>query len=385
MATNPRNKKPASPTSWERVHVIEGDPCLVRFALDMILSEAGSPLRIRLTSDDMPQLRQLLTTFPLFDTPPAYIFLEPNADACARLLDIIQSGKIKATALVILAGETGLDGRTVIAKEAKKFKRVMRLEPIAADDTRGLLEHLKGWQEESGISLDKASIEFLKANRPVRPIKGAKGADAQALDLEVLESELTKVATVAKANGKVCPEGAVAQLCDFDAAPQDVWSFVRSASNGDTRKALRYLDDMGVAKDNLGPLWLLLSQLEFLISVESVRAAKKGIVPEALAILLSENPFAGKYTLPSGEMPSKAVRIKAVNSWRIRKALEEGVPDLERLVASYRSVVNAIRDIRSDIPVSVATLLLTLALAGLCQYEAPLSAPQEAENRVVTE
>jgi DNA polymerase III delta subunit len=365
--------------------VIEGDPCLARFALDMVTEEAGGAYRVRLGAEDAKTLRATLTAFNLFDAAPTYVVFEPNADMATRLLEIIESGKMTASALIILAGETGLDGRTALARSAKKNKRVMRMEPLASDDARGLTEHLKGWQEEARVVLDAASVSYIRANRPLRSVRGAKAGDPQVIDLDALESELAKVAVVARAERAGATPDLIAQLCDFDSAPSDVWSFVRAATSGQTRRALALLDEMAVAKDNLGPLWLLLSQLEFLISVESVRAARKGALPDQVAAILSENPFAGRFALPSGEMPTRTAKAKAVNSWRIKKALEEGVADLDRLSASYRAVVNAVRDIRSDVPANVVTLKLALALAGSSRYDAPLSAPDEAENRPASE
>lgn len=369
-----KNSKPSNVAlsdSWHKIHVLQGDPCLCRFAMDTISEELGEPIRIRLSgSDGIFEVRRYLTIFSSYSDPLILILSQITSDVANALVEIATSGRIRISTVIVLAGENGLDGRSSLAKEVKKRKRVVYLDPIEADNLERYIQHLDNWQKAMGVTLDEDSRRFLIQQRPLRLAKGDKNQEIRLVDLESLESELSKLVPILKTQKQI-KRGLAEIICEFDALGMDTWKFINTCIKGDAPSALAILDDMGISKDTLSPLWLLLSQLEFMIGIVSCQGL--GMQPDQIVSHMSQNPYSGRFLLPGGLEPDKKAKIPTVNPWRVRKTIEAGLPTMDRLVSSYQGTVNAIRDIRSSVPIEVVCLKLVLSLSGMARYDNPLS------------
>jgi hypothetical protein len=364
-------KTTKSAGSWGRVFVIGGEPFQCEQHAHQAIGEATAR-RFR-RGDGGDTVSSALTEFSMEDTPDAVVVSSPNADVLKGCLDAVESGGMTASALVVVTPGGTLDGRSAFAKAAQKGGRVFYHDYLGVEHPQGLEAFLDAWREYSGVGIDGPARSWLLSNAPtiLASVKSASGGsrEAEVFDLPWLASELEKPMIVRKYGGGAITLSDLRTYCKFSRAV-DAFAVVREAVSGSRQRALEMLDSAGISQANSGVLYLLASQLAFLVGLKSLWDA--GVRDQAvLAEKLSSASYYSRYLDDHWREIEGAG--KSVNPWRVRKALEDvrGL-DSVRLSAQYRAVVSALRDIRTGLSGEVVVPYLVLALAGDVPYDEPL-------------
>ena len=375
MAAKKAKKPVKKSIDWSKVFVFSGEPLQVQMGVDAAIKSVETPPVTRFTKDDSPKtIFSTLTKFQL-EEPSDIVWLNfPTADQLKTCMEVLEAQSITASILIISTPGDSLDGRSAFAMAANKNKRVWMFEYIQAGDSHALEAHLKDWEKgmEMKINPDAKSWLVKKAPTYAVKIKTATGKkEAEAYDLLDLEAELEKIAIVRQYEGGSISLDDVVNFCFFNYA-QDVWGFVAAATVGDKALIMRHLDQMDVGKTDQGSLWLLISQLGFLISVRSLMDL--GIQDTfELQRLIPSDRYIGRYLLPDWT-EAEARPAATVNPYRIQKAMESvyGITSAQ-LGAKYAAVMSGIRDLRAGLHPEIVIPYLTLALAGSIDYSSPLA------------
>ena len=370
-----RKSKSNAPGHWEKVWIIGGDSCLCRFEIEAAVDESGAGSTQKFgKGDSIRSVRTALTGFSMDERPSAVVVFNPLAEMHKMLLEVIQEGPFTAAALIVVTPGDTLDARAALVAAATKNKRLFYYSPIEAGERYALAEHLNGWEESLSVKIDRDAREWLLSNAPtlsskVKTTGGKK--ELEVYDLDFFEAELGKMGRYRQTVGGSVTLDDVKTMCNFGQGT-DIWALVKSATTGRGAEALRLLEDMSDAKGSSTALWLILSQLDFLIGLKSLLNA--GIRnPDDIQQRMSPHVYMGKYFDDSWELPSDTKVCSPVNVWRIKKALEGDLSmTLGQLSTQYIATVSAVRDLRAGLSERIVMPYYCMALAGMAPYSEPL-------------
>lgn len=371
--TNKANQPNKAANGWERVYVLGGDPFLCESTLAGILQDLGGPSKRRYgKTDGVATVRNALLAFSFEEIADAILLAHPSADQMKACLDVVESPGMTASAFVVMTPGDTLDARMAFASRASKHKRVLYLEPIEKERRQDLAQHLKDWEEGTGQSFAPEARQWILANAPVcsMKMKGAAGKrETEVYDLLCLENELEKLLSLKAQDPGPITLKDLEEIVHFQ-QDTDVWEFIRSAVSGQAEALLTLLGKMAQSQNAQGALWLLASQLEFLLGVKTLR--ERGFDgAERIASEMARNPYLGRYLGEDWQERESVPDPPAVNVWRVRKALEQPRGGLDRLSRQYQSVLSALQDLRAGLDEQVVFPFLALALADQHPYARP--------------
>lgn len=354
-------------TDWARVYVVGGEPCLAGFAVDAVVDKCGGHSR-RYGKPEAEPMKAALTEF-VMDEADVIVVTDPSAEMLRACFEIVDSGRLTATALVVVTPGGSLDGRTTFAAAANRAKRIYYYEPLEVNRIDLLQKHLADWENSCGVNFDSEAREWVMRNAPTI-LMSVKGKEVEVFDLLSLESEIDKASSVARVESVQISLELVKSTCQFERAG-DIWGLVSGALGGKRSDVLAHLEK-GVGGKGEGVLWLLLSQLAFFVCLKSL--CKEGISNEQeLCKHLSSAEYLGCYLSDHWEILESIPPPAPVSPWRVRKGLESSAEwALEGLSARYAAVTSAIRDLRAGLSAEIVLPYLTLALCGDVVYEEPL-------------
>jgi len=350
---------------------------MVRLLSYSIIQESGAKSKVRLDKNDScSDLRTHLTASNFFEEIPAVWINNPSANQIKVIAEIINDNLLTVPALVISTPGDSLDGRMGFTTAANKAKRIMYCPFIIAGDRNGLKSHLMEWQSGVGVTIENDALLYLLNNAPtsIQKIKsGSTKKDQEIYDLDVLESELDKLICLCKYEKSKITVDYVKNICKFDHS-KDVWSFISTCNSGNSSSIYRFLHSMLYEKSSESSLWLLLSQIEFLIDVKTHLDC--GISnPNDIVDKLSEANTYGKYLdnnwepIPLENLP----KVNIVNTYRVIKAIEScNETNINKLTGQYQAVLNALMDLRNGISTEIVYPYLALALSSAKIYLQPL-------------
>jgi hypothetical protein len=193
--------------------------------------------------------------------------------------------------------------------------------------------------------------------------------DTEVYDLSLLECELDKIVPLCKSEeNREISIADVREFCVFDQV-LDIWAFIKNTVNGDYKPSIELLNGMLDQQGSSSILWLLNSQIAFLIQLKEYR--HRGIRDYLeLQKLMGENNHFGKYLNNHWEEMEPSSQLPAINPWRIRKACEsiDGW-DISILTRQHNAVANAIIDLRSGGSEDIVMPYLVLSLCGIVNYD----------------
>jgi DNA polymerase III delta subunit len=356
--------------NWKKVWVVSGDPCLIRFALEAI-TEGKSIKRHFYKNDDISDLKKILTTYSLI--PQKIIIYDPSAEALKLCSEVIEANRLLLEALIVVVWGDNIDGRISFYVKAQKNKRLVNYSYIEANDKQSLLKYISEWQRCSEKEISGEARQWLSNNAPIIyekiKISGTK-KDAEVYDLQLLESELNKILSLCNYEKRNIELNDVVEFCNFDQVV-DIWSFIKFIINSDYANSVKILDKMIDQQGTHSILWLLNSQLAFLIQLKQY--LNEGITDiSVLQKNMSHKEYLNKYYDDNWQEVTGVVD-PSINPWRIRKAIESsGNWAIGKLILQYQSVVNAIIDMRSGGQEDIVMPYLLLALCGVVNYDKSL-------------
>ena len=358
--------KNSTKNNWEEVTVIAGEPCLARLSLDTLLDIKDRVHRFY-KGDDVSTLKSVLSSHSLIK--PKVVLYDPNAESLRVCLDVVETGTLIAKALIVVVSGDSVDGRMSFYSKAQKNKRLINYPYIGSDNPQSLLKFLSGWQIDSGVNITGDGKKWILDNAPtvVVKLKSNTKKDVEVYDLECLDSELSKLITYCKSESISIDLPDLKEFCSF-VQTNDIWSFISAVVTGDYQTALTLMRDIHTEHGLNGILWLLNSQIAFLVQVKDL--VGKGYDSDGIASQMNYGRFFGKYTIGDWEEIDHPA-IPAINPWRVKKAMEtmrNSFCTMDRLMSQQQSVCNAIIDSRSGMPEDIIMIYLVLSLCGITKY-----------------
>ena len=205
---------------WSRVYVIGGDPCLSGWAVDAAVEKCGGQVRRYSKMDAVGVVKSALTEF-IIDDADAIIITDPSAEMLRTCQNIIESSTLTASALIVITSGTNLDGRTSFASAASKAHRIYYYDFIVAYRLDLLIQHISDWEKSCNIKFSVDARNWIVSNAPTLLVS-IKGRDTEVFDLLCLESEIDKLAIVAKFENVTLSLELARSICRFQRAG-DVW------------------------------------------------------------------------------------------------------------------------------------------------------------------
>lgn len=373
MAAKAKTKKAdLSLGDWDKVYVIGGEPWKCQSGVQSAINKANAARVVHYSKHDAASaLVGSLTRFVWDDELETVVLQNPSAEQIKACYECIMPGPISAAALIIVTPGDALDGRSAFAMKAKKSDRVWYFDFPESNNNYHISQHLSGWEKDTNLKFHPDAKKWILANAPttIAKIRTAKGkADAEVYNLIELENELDKLIVTHEA-GDTIDLHTTSQMCDFTQTV-DAFRFVAAVNSNDIKYILHSLDHMGLSATNQGELWLLASQLSFMMTVKTLSDLGKSesqIVDE-----LNAQKYLGKYLQQDWSEPP-SVEPKNVNPWRVGKVLSliESI-SAETLGKQYCATINAVKDLRSGVDTDVVIPYLTLALMNRLDYSVSL-------------
>jgi DNA polymerase III delta subunit len=368
-----KKKKVDKIEAWDKVWVISGEPCMARLSLNSLIEENGIKKTKRFYKDsDIKFLRSSLTTFSMIKDL-AIIVYDPNAEMLRICQEAVENNCVAVKMLIVATIGDSLDGRASFAVKAKKNSRIMDFSYIEAKDTIMLGRHIKNWEQGSEVTINPQALKWIYSNAPITiaKVKGEGGKkDAEVYDLGLLEAELDKITYLCNYEGRNMELSDVQTYCDFNQVA-DVWDFIRLALNGDYKQSRNLLDKLLDQQGLNSALWLLYSQLCFLIQLKHF-VNEYGDSVDGLVNKMTYKQYLGKY-YDDNWQECEPVNEPTVNFWRIKMAVQSSNNwTVENLVTQYNAVTNAILDMRASGSEDIVIPYLLLSLSGKANYSVPL-------------
>jgi hypothetical protein len=298
---------------------------------------------------------------------PSIVLYEPNAEALRICLSVVESNYMAAKALVVVVNGDNIDGRISFYSKASKNKRLSNYPYIETTDRQKFLKFLSGWESDTEIKISGEAKKWLLDNAPTVSVKSKSAAkNIDVYDLEILNAELVKFSALCNEEGVLLKD--IREFCEFEQT-SDIWLFISSVVTGDYSTAFDVLD--GVVADNGANslLWLLNSQIVFLIQIKDLLI--RGVSdPTQIQNRLNYKRYLNKYTdYDCNELP--VVNEPAINPWRIRKAIDtlrNPFCTMSRLSLQQQYIANAIMDLRFGLPEDIILPYVILSLCGVANY-----------------
>lgn len=373
MATKAKSKKAdLNLGDWDKVYVLGGEPWKCQSGVQSAISKANASRVIRYSRHDtVSALVGSLTRFVWDDELETVVLLNPSADQIKACYECVMPGPISAAALIIVTPGDALDGRSAFSMKAKKADRVWYFDFPESSNSYHISQHLSEWEKDTKIKFHPDAKKWILSNAPttIAKIKTVKGkADAEVYNLLELENELDKL-YVTHEPGEIIDLHTAASVCDFTQTV-DAFRFVSAVHNNDKEYILHSLDHMGLSATNQGELWLLASQLSFMMVVKSMsdlRMSESQILEE-----LTNQKYLGKYLQQDWTEPPE-IEPKSINPWRVNKVLSlVSSISAQSLANQYCATLNAIKDLRSGVDTEVIITYFALALMGRLDYSVSL-------------
>jgi len=350
-------------SSWQKVSVIAGEPLLARLSLNSILNKAQIIKRFYKGEIDV-NFNALLTVNSIRKF--TIVLHDPTADILRECLNVIESGKLNAHALVIMISGDNIDGRISFYSKAKKNNRIINYPYIENIDRQKFLQFLSGWEVDNNIKISNESKKWLLDNAPTISVKiKSANKNIDTYNLDVLNSELNKLFSITDKEIQLID---IKEFCVFEQT-SDLWAFISAIITCNYELAFYMFDSIVDENGFNSLLWLLNSQIAFLIQIKDL--LNRGIAdPTQIQSQLNYNRYLNKYTgndwnkLDTKEEPT-------INPWRIRKGIEtlkHPNCSLSRLVNQQTNISNIITDFRFGFSEDILHSYLVLSLCGVVNY-----------------
>lgn len=360
-----KTKSVVNTKNWEKVWVIGGEPCLVHLSLSHLL-DASERIKRYYKGDDVSGLYSVLN----IRSPkrPTVVLYEPNAEMLKTCLSVVESNYMAVKALIVVVQGDNIDGRISFYSKASKNNRLTNYPYIETSDRQTFLKFLSGWESDMGIKISGEAKKWLLDNAPTVSVKiKASNKNVDAYDLETLHSELIKFSALYKGEEGISLSD-IREFCEFEQT-SDIWLFISSVITGDYVTAFTVMDSV-VAEHGINSLlWLLNSQIAFLIQIKDLLI--NGVTdPTEIQNKLNYKRYLNKYTdVDCNEL--SAVNEPAINPWRIRKAIDtlrNSFCTMSRLSLQQNHIANAITDLRFGFPEDILLSYVILSLCGVTIY-----------------
>ena len=355
--------------SWNKVHVLEGDPSYIFHMIKLIQEELGNPEIIKYSnSSSADTIKSALVAFPFFDNPNLIVISEPNADILKMCLELAES-TFHASGLILTCENNNFDARLSFISKANKNKRVSYFQPLQGDE---IIKYIKDWSIESNIKLESDCFSWFVKNGPtmITKMKTPTGKkDIIVHDLLSLDKFLSKIEVLYNSNKNKITVNDLENYSNFN-TESDVWVFIENVISSKMSEIFKFFDKNKITLSNHSILWLIASQLEFLVQIKSHLKNTKNI--NEISDLLSLKDLAGYY-LNDDMVAVESPKIKpAVNPYRLQMAVQTcNNTDEKDINNKYLATISAIRDLRSGLDPDIVSLNLTLAYSNKNTYLDP--------------
>jgi len=354
---------------WNKVWVLEGEPLYIQYMVKCIQEDLNNPEIAKYsTVSSADTIKSALMAFPFFETPDLIVISEPNADILKMCLQLAESD-FSASGLIVTCEHNTFDSRLSFISKASKNKRVSYYEPLQGSQIN---KYIKDWATDSGVKIASDSYQWFEKNAPttISKMKTQNGKkDIIVYDLMSLEKFLNKLEVLYKSEGEPISLEDLKNYSNFK-RETDIWAFIDKVFASDMTYIYQYFEENSVTLSNHSVLWLIASQLEFLIQVKSSMSKNKN--QSQISDILALKDTLGYY-LDNDMSQLKDLKAKAiVNPYRLQMAMQSASKiDLKDLVNKYQATISAIRDLRSGLDGKIVSNLLTLAYSNKNNYLEP--------------
>jgi len=354
---------------WNKVWVLEGEPLYIQYMIKCIQEDLNNPEIAKYsTVSSADTIKSALMAFPFFETPDLIVISEPNADILKMCLQLAESD-FSASGLIVTCEHNTFDSRLSFISKAAKNKRVSYYEPLQGSQIN---KYIKDWATDSGVKIASDSYQWFDKNAPttISKMKTQNGKkDIIVYDLMSLEKFLNKLEVLYKSEGEPISLEDLKNYSNFK-RETDIWVFIDKVFASDMTYIYQYFEENSVTLSNHSILWLIASQLEFLIQVKSSMSKNKN--QSQISDILALKDTLGYY-LDNDMNQLKDLKAKAiVNPYRLQMAMQSASKiDLKDLVNKYQATISAIRDLRSGLDGKIVSNLLTLAYSNKNNYLEP--------------
>ena len=354
---------------WNKIWVLEGEPLYIQYMIKCIQEDLNNPEIAKYsTVSSADTIKSALMAFPFFETPDLIVISEPNADILKMCLQLAESD-FSASGLIVTCEHNTFDSRLSFISKAAKNKRVSYYEPLQGNQIN---KYIKDWATDSGVKIASDSYQWFEKNAPttISKMKTQNGKkDIIVYDLMSLEKFLNKLEVLYKSEGEPISLEDLKNYSNFK-RETDIWAFIDKVFASDMTYIYQYFEENSVTLSNHSILWLIASQLEFLIQVKSSMSKNKN--QSQISDILALKDTLGYY-LDNDMNQLKDLKAKAiVNPYRLQMAMQSASKiDLKDLVNKYQATISAIRDLRSGLDGKIVSNLLTLAYSNKNNYLEP--------------
>jgi DNA polymerase III delta subunit len=354
---------------WNKIWVLEGEPLYIQYMIKCIQEDLNNPEIAKYsTVSSADTIKSALMAFPFFETPDLIVISEPNADILKMCLQLAESD-FSASGLIVTCEHNTFDSRLSFISKAAKNKRVSYYEPLQGSQIN---KYIKDWATDSGVKIASDSYQWFEKNAPttISKMKTQNGKkDIIVYDLMSLEKFLNKLEVLYKSEGEPISLEDLKNYSNFK-RETDIWVFIDKVFASDMTYIYQYFEENSVTLSNHSILWLIASQLEFLIQVKSSMSKNKN--QSQISDILALKDTLGYY-LDNDMNQLKDLKAKAiVNPYRLQMAMQSASKiDLKDLVNKYQATISAIRDLRSGLDGKIVSNLLTLAYSNKNNYLEP--------------
>lgn len=354
---------------WNKVWVLEGEPLYIQYMIKCIQEDLNNPEIAKYsTVSSADTIKSALMAFPFFETPDLIVISEPNADILKMCLQLAESD-FSASGLIVTCEHNTFDSRLSFISKASKNKRVSYYEPLQGSQIN---KYIKDWATDSGVKIASDSYQWFEKNAPttISKMKTQNGKkDIIVYDLMSLEKFLNKLEVLYKSEGEPISLEDLKNYSNFK-RETDIWAFIDKVFTGDMTYIYQYFEENSVTLSNHSVLWLIASQLEFLIQVKSSMSKNKNQsqISDILALKDTLGYYLDNDMNQLNDLKAKAI----VNPYRLQMAMQSASKiDLKDLVNKYQATISAIRDLRSGLDGKIVSNLLTLAYSNKNNYLEP--------------
>ncbi len=354
---------------WNKVWVLEGEPLYIQYMIKCIQEELNNPEIVKYSSvSSADTIKSALMAFPFFETPDLIIISEPNAEILKMCLQLAESN-FSASGLIVTCEHNNFDSRLSFITKASKNKRISYYDPIQGSEIN---KFVKDWATDTGVKIAPDSYQWFEKNAPtiISKVKTPSGKkDVIVYDLMTFEKFLNKLEVLYKSEREPISIDDLKNYSNFK-READIWVFIDKVIASDMTYIYQYFEDNSVTLSNHSILWLIASQLEFLIQVKNCMAKNK--TQAQISDILSLKDMLGHY-LNDDMNKIEDIKPKAiVNPYRLQMAMQSASKiDLKDLTNKYLATISAIRDLRSGLDGKVVSQLLTLAYSNKNAYLEP--------------
>lgn len=354
---------------WDKIWVLEGEPLYIQHMIECVQEDLNGPEIAKYsTVSSADTIKSALMAFPFFETPDLIVVSEPNADILKMCLQLAESN-FSASGLIITCEHNNFDSRLSFISKASKNKRISYFEPLQGTQIN---KYIKDWATDTGVKIASDSYQWFEKNAPttMSKIKTQNGKkDIIVYDLMSLEKFLGKLEVLYKSEKDPISLDDLKHYSNFR-RETDTWAFIDKVIASDITYIYQYFEDNSITLSNHSILWLIASQLEFLIQVKSSMGKNKN--QSQISDILALKDSLGFY-LDNDMSPLKDIKPKAfVNPYRLQMAMQSANKiDVKDLIGKYQATISAIRDLRSGLDGKVVSTLLALAYSNKNTYLEP--------------